>query len=111
MAVDASQKRFRHDGVWFEFKMLDLGTALLPVEKQGGGCGDYGEGEEDEDDDDDDDEDDNEDDDDDEDDYEDDYEDDDEEQGEQEEEQVEYKVVVGKSGRILGFGPIITICR
>ncbi|RYP54816.1 hypothetical protein DL769_010281 [Monosporascus sp. CRB-8-3] len=82
MAADVTAKRFRHDGVWFEFKMLDLGTALLPVEEQGGGCRDDGGGEEDED------------------------EDDDEEQ---EEEQAECKAVVGGSGRNLGFGPIITI--
>ncbi|RYP04479.1 hypothetical protein DL764_004418 [Monosporascus ibericus] len=83
MAADVSQKRFRHDGVWFEFKMLDLGTALLPVEEQGGGGGDGGEEEEDED------------------------EDDDEGQVE---EQVEHKAVEGRPGRNLGFGPIITIC-
>ncbi|RYP69961.1 hypothetical protein DL771_005752 [Monosporascus sp. 5C6A] len=83
MAADVSQKRFRHDGVWFEFKMLDLGTALLPVEEQGGGCGVGEDGEED-------------------------VEDEDEDEDADEEEEVECEVR-GRWGN-LGFGPIITIC-
>ncbi|RYO90138.1 hypothetical protein DL766_002464 [Monosporascus sp. MC13-8B] len=85
MAADVSQKRFRHDGVWFEFKMLDLGTALLPVEEQGGGgFGDDGDGDEED--------------------------EEDEDEDEEEEEQQAEREVGGRPGRNLGVGPIITIC-